>query len=125
MKRVITEDLTLKELDMQFVDSVQTCLKKYVDFNGRATRSEYWWFILFCVIVQVLAACFSSTLANLIALALFLPSLAVAIRRLHDVTKSGWFILIGLIPIIGFLVLIYVYIQPSTPGNNIYGPQPV
>lgn len=112
---------------MTFVEAITTCFSKYIDFSGRATRSEYWWFILFIFITMFVAGMIvqQNMSLNWIILALdllfFLPSLAVAVRRLHDIDRSGWFILIGLIPIIGLLILIYWYVQPSTPGSNRFG----
>jgi uncharacterized membrane protein YhaH (DUF805 family) len=122
---------------MTFVDSVKTCLAKYADFSGRATRSEYWWFylafILFYIAGLVLAGILSSIsetlgmigfgIVALGALGFILPSLAAGVRRLHDVDKSGWFLLIGLIPIVG-LVLLYFFVIPGTPGDNRFGPAP-
>ena len=113
---------------MNFQDAVRTCLTKYVDFNGRARRSEYWFFFLFNVIVSIVAniidaAVGTTAISLLAALALFLPSLAVAIRRLHDTSRSGWWVLIGLIPIVGWIILIVFYCQDSH-GDNKYGPSP-
>ncbi len=102
--------------------------KKYADFNGRARRSEYWYFFLFNIIALMVAAGIDSlygmpVLYGIYALASFIPGLAVAIRRLHDTDKSGWFILIALIPLIG-LILIYFMCVDGTPGTNKYGPNP-
>ena len=122
---------------MTFVDSVKTCLAKYADFSGRATRSEYWWFylafILFYIAGLVLAGILSSIsetlgmicfgIVALGALGFILPSLAAGVRRLHDVDKSGWFLLLGLIPIVG-LVLLYFFVIPGTPGDNRFGAPP-
>ena len=122
---------------MTFVDSVKTCLAKYADFSGRATRSEYWWFylafILFYMAGLVLAGILSSIsetlgmigfgIVALGALGFILPSLAAGVRRLHDVDKSGWFLLLGLIPIVG-LVLLYFFVIPGTPGDNRFGAPP-
>ncbi len=110
---------------MTFVQAVQVCLRKYVDFSGRASRSEFWWFFLFQVVVMLLVALVGSdTLSGLVALVLLLPSLAVGARRLHDVGKSGWLLLVYLIPLIGFLVLIYFWVQPTLPEGNAYGAAP-
>jgi uncharacterized membrane protein YhaH (DUF805 family) len=105
---------------MNFPQAVQTCLKKYVDFSGRASRSEYWWFALAYVIVMVITGAISETLSSLLALGALLPSLAVATRRLHDIGKSGWWQLLVLTGI-GFLLLLYWYVQPSSPESNEYG----
>jgi len=117
-----------------FKKAVLTCLKiKYFDFNGRASRSEYWFFILFFVIASfvlnligsLISLSAGSVLATLLALALLLPSLGVAVRRLHDLNKCGWWLLIGLIPILGGLVLIFWFVQRGTVGQNLYGPDPL
>jgi uncharacterized membrane protein YhaH (DUF805 family) len=109
---------------MNFVQAVQVCLRKYVDFEGRAARPEFWWFALFQVIVLVVAAMLGRAAYTIAALALVLPSLGVGARRLHDIGKSGWYLLIHLIPVIGILVLIYFWVQPTQPEGNNYGVQP-
>ncbi|MGR4867769.1 DUF805 domain-containing protein [Variovorax sp. LARHSF232] len=109
---------------MNFVQAVQVCLRKYVDFEGRAARPEFWWFALFQVVVLVVAAMLGRTVYTIAALALVLPSLGVGARRLHDIGKSGWFLLIHLIPVIGILVLIYFWVQPTQPESNNYGALP-
>ena len=98
---------------MTFAESVSTCLSKYVDFNGVASRSEFWWFFLFQIIVVVVLSLMSQLIADIAALALLLPSLAVGARRLHDTGRSGWWLLIGLIPVIGTIVLIVFWVQES------------
>jgi uncharacterized membrane protein YhaH (DUF805 family) len=108
---------------MDFKQSILRCVRdKYADFNGRASRPEFWWFALFCFLVgavfQVLHLEMIGMLANL---ALMLPSLAVGARRLHDMGKSGWFQLVWLIPIIGWAVMVYWLVQPSVAGANEYG----
>ncbi len=97
---------------MTFAESVRTCFSKYVDFNGVASRSEFWWFILFAFIVAVVLSLVSATLANVAALGLLLPQLAVGARRLHDTGKSGWWQLLLLLPAIGLIVLIVFWVQP-------------
>jgi len=106
---------------MTFVDSTSICLKKYTDFKGRASRSEYWWFFLFCILVQLVGVVIHEALAGLLALVLLLPSLTAASRRLHDVDRGGWWMLAGLIPIIGILILLYWMVQPGTQSANEYG----
>jgi uncharacterized membrane protein YhaH (DUF805 family) len=110
---------------MDFKQSVIRCLRdKYVDFNGRAGRSEYWWFFLACVAVAVVFNVLRLEMIGLLAnLALLLPSLAVGARRLHDMGKSGWFQLVWLIPFIGWAIMIYWLVQPSTTANE-YGEGP-
>ena len=110
-----------------FLDCVT---KKYAEFNGRARRKEYWLFTLVYILLIVLAVIIMSIIPFLgmiiyaaAGLGLLLPSLAVAVRRLHDVGKSGWFLLLALVPIIS-LYLLYLFIQDGTPGANQYGPNP-
>lgn len=103
-----------------FTDAVKACFAKYANFSGRAARPEFWWFFLFQVAVFVVTGMVSEVLYWIAALALLLPGLAVGARRLHDIGKSGWFLLLGFIPIIGFLVLLYWFVQPSQ-GANQYG----
>jgi uncharacterized membrane protein YhaH (DUF805 family) len=109
---------------MTFVQAVQVCLRKYVDFNGRASRPEFWWFFLFQLLVTlVIGMLGSQTLSGLVGLALLLPSLAVGARRLHDTGKSAWWLLLSLI-VIGFLVLIFFWVQPTKPEGNAFGVAP-
>jgi uncharacterized membrane protein YhaH (DUF805 family) len=105
---------------MNFSQAVSICLRKYVDFSGRAGRPEFWWFFLFQIIVMVVTGMMSDILNGIAALALLLPGLSVGARRLHDIGKSAWFLLLGLIPILGFLILLYWCVQPSE-GANAYG----
>jgi uncharacterized membrane protein YhaH (DUF805 family) len=96
---------------MKFQESVKVCLTKYADFTGRATRSEYWWFVLFIVLVSAATSLVSHTLSGLFSLATLLPSLAAAARRLHDTNRSGWWQLICLVPVVGLIVLIVFLAQ--------------
>jgi uncharacterized membrane protein YhaH (DUF805 family) len=116
---------------MGFVEAVTTCLlKKYADFSGRARRSEYWWFILFLNLVLLVPYIIAKIIPSLIFLlfivwlAGIVPALGVGTRRFHDIGKSGWFLLLGLIPIVGGLILIYFFVQPSQPESNAYGAPP-
>lgn len=115
---------------MNFTQAVQTVFSKYVDFTGRAGRPEFWWFALFNLIASVVLGIIDQAifgqeiLGYIYALAVLLPGIAVAVRRLHDTDRSGWWLLIGLIPLIGWIVLIYWYISEGTPGANQYGAQP-
>lgn len=107
-----------------------TALKKYFVFEGRSTRSEYWYFFLFNFLISVVLMFIGSMmnggdiLVNIYGLAVLIPGLAVGIRRLHDTGRSGWMILIGLIPILGWIWLIVLLAMDSTPGPNKYGPNP-
>jgi uncharacterized membrane protein YhaH (DUF805 family) len=110
-------------------------LKKYAVFTGRARRREYWMFVLVNVIITVVLTMIEgiadsnsegsrSTLATLYGLAVLIPSIAVGVRRLHDIGKSGWWMLIGLVPIIGTIVLLIFTVRDSQPADNQYGPNP-
>jgi uncharacterized membrane protein YhaH (DUF805 family) len=109
---------------MNFQEAVKTCFSKYVDFSGRASRSEYWWFVLAYVIVAIVAGFIHEIVYGLVVLAFLLPMLAAGARRLHDIGKSGWYLLIHLIPVIGILVLIYFWVQPTQAESNNYGAPP-
>ncbi|MET0383737.1 MAG: DUF805 domain-containing protein [Burkholderiaceae bacterium] len=105
---------------MKIQEAVEVCVtKKYVTFEGTATRSEFWWFILFVLVVDVLLSAISRPLAHLFVLGMLCPQLAVAARRLHDIGRSGWMMLIGLIPLVGAIVLIALWARegktPATP----------
>jgi uncharacterized membrane protein YhaH (DUF805 family) len=135
---------------MSFGDAVRTCFNKYATFDGRATRSEFWWFYLFYMIVTfvifmpgytlMLAGAASSSdgsspgalfwigtmlliVGSLALLALVIPLLSVGCRRLHDRGQSGWLQLLLLVPC-GNIVLLIFWIMEGTPGDNAYGPKP-
>lgn len=121
---------------MSFSEAVGTCLKeKYVNFNNRAPRSEYWWFALFAWGVAIALSVLDSLIFNnpsgygifstIWGLALLLPSIGVGVRRLHDLDKSGWWLLISFIPIIGFIILVFWFIQQGTRGQNRFGADPL
>lgn len=104
--------------------------ERYALFEGRARRAEFWWFWLANVIVLAVLAALASSVSNVLwlpyaiwALAMLVPSLALAVRRLHDTGKSGWLLLIGLIPFGGIVLLVF-YLLDSTPGTNQYGVSP-
>ena len=111
-------------------------LKQYADFNGRARRKEYWMFVLFNMIFAFAAIFLDNIIGTaspesgygifygLYALVLFIPGLAVTVRRLHDVGKSGWMMLIGLIPLIGAIWLLVLMVTNSNPRENQYGANP-
>jgi len=109
---------------MNFVDAVKTCLRKYVEFSGRASRPEFWWFALFQFVLLLVTQFIDERLYVAIALVLLLPSIAVGARRLHDVGRNGWYLLINFIPIIGTLVLIYFWVQPTQAESNQWGAPP-
>lgn len=99
---------------MTFQESIKVCFSKYVVFEGRAKRPEFWWFVLFTVVASLVLGAISNALSGLFSLAVFLPSIAVGARRLHDIGKSGWWQLLWFIPVIGWIVLIYWAAQEST-----------
>lgn len=142
---------------MSFIESIKTVLSKYAVFNGRARRSEYWWYTLAVAIVSTIlyiafivpgltaytaatmdAAATGSTtvpampgslmagyaVLSLINLALLLPSLGVTVRRLHDTDRSGFWIFLGLVPVVGGIILIVWEATAGTPGPNRFGPDP-
>lgn len=108
---------------MTFAESIKACFAKYADFNGRASRSEYWWFFLFIVVVGMGLSMISDMLWGLFYLVTLVPSLAAGARRLHDTDRSGWMLLIGLIPLVGWIVVIYFLAQEPKEPNR-YGPAP-
>lgn len=109
-------------------------LSKYAQFSGRSRRKEYWFFYLFNLLISIGLAILDGVLglgggsfgllSTLYALAVLIPGLAVTVRRLHDTGKSGWWLLIVLVPLIGAVVLIVFMATDGTPGANEYGPDP-
>jgi len=112
-------------------------LRRYAEFSGRSRRKEYWMFVLFQIIVGVVlgiiegAVGLSGTIAGaygplslLFGLAMLIPGIAVGIRRLHDTDRSGWWLLIALVPLIGAIVLIVFFVMDGTRGPNRFGPDP-
>ncbi|WP_347312165.1 DUF805 domain-containing protein [Defluviimonas sp. SAOS-178_SWC] len=125
---------------MDISTAVRTCFSKYATFSGRARRAEFWWFALFNfagnIVLNIVDGIIfgfghgmmgggGQPLSGLFSLAILLPSLAVAARRLHDTGRSGWWLLLILIPIVGFLVLIWWYATEGDKGPNEYGPDPM
>jgi uncharacterized membrane protein YhaH (DUF805 family) len=103
---------------MTFVESVRTCFAKYADFKGCATRSEFWWWVLFNVIASAALGIVSDKLPLLFSLAVLLPNLAVTARRLHDIDRSGWWQLVGFVPLIGWIVMIYWCVQEGKASTR-------
>ena len=112
-------------------------LKNYVGFSGRSRRSEYWYFTLFYLVIAIVLSVLDGivfggsvdgkgtpVLSGLFMLAMLLPSIAVGIRRLHDTDRSGWWLLMGLVPLVGVIVLIVFFVQDSKPDDNRFGPNP-
>jgi uncharacterized membrane protein YhaH (DUF805 family) len=109
-------------------------LRKYAVFSGRARRKEYWMFCLFYVIFAIVLVIIDSILgiggedggllSGLFVLAMLIPSIALTVRRLHDTDRSGWWLLIGLVPLIGGIILLVFTVEDSQSGENRYGPNP-
>ena len=111
---------------MKFVESIQTCYKKFFDFSGRASKSEYWWFQLYNAIIYVLTFVFQGDLVLLFSILIIvnlIPVYAVGVRRIHDSDKSGWFVLISLIPLIGLYIFVLL-LQDGSKGKNRFGIKP-
>jgi uncharacterized membrane protein YhaH (DUF805 family) len=105
-------------------------LQKYTQFVGRAGRAEFWWFVLASFIISTVLSLLGrawvgfAVLGFIYSLAVLVPSIAVGIRRLHDTGRTGWWILIGLVPLVGFIVLIVFFAAQGNPGPNQYGAPP-
>ena len=111
---------------MNFVNAVKTGFENYFNFNGRASRPEYWWWFLFYIIVYFAAITLDSVfslgaLSLVVSLALFVPSLAVGARRLHDINKSGWWQLLMIIPLIGIIIILILSAKRGDAGPNRFG----
>ncbi len=106
---------------MTFIKSIETCFTKYIDFNGRASRSEYWWFILFVTVCWIIGFALGPVIELVILFGLLLPTIAVCARRLHDIDKTGWLQLIQIIPLIGGIILIIWCATEGTKKKNKYG----
>ena len=129
----------MEQFNRYFIDTIKN---RYAKFDDRASRSEFWYFTLFYFILSLILGSIDTFVVNpmlggtsmetaqggflqmIMALALLVPAIALTIRRLHDIGKSGWWLLIGLVPIIGALVLIYFYVTDSQAGSNLYGENP-
>ncbi len=109
---------------MTFFESIQTCFRKYATFTGRAARPEFWWWILFLFLMSAALGIVSEKLSALFSLATLLPTIAVGTRRLHDIDKSGWWQLIGLIPVIGWIVMIVWCAQEGKGPTHFDSPAP-
>lgn len=127
---------------MGFTTAVKSCFSKYATFTGRARRSEYWFFVLFNILVEIvvyipgvlLVLTLSRpqmyigfgllALMGIFALAVIIPGLAVIVRRLHDTGRSGWWYFISLVPFVGGIILLVFLCTDSQPGENKWGPNP-
>ena len=113
---------------MTFTESISICIKKYFVFEGRASRSEYWWFQLIVSPSYLISEIVESEISYFflgITLFTLIPAISAGVRRLHDTNKSGFFILISFIPFIGGLVLLFFFITEGTKGKNRFGSDPL
>ncbi len=121
-----------------FAQAIDICLQNYVGFAGRAPRSEYWYWALFCILLGLVVGFVSGFLAVIVHekalygialavlnLAILLPSISVIVRRLHDVGRSGWWYFIGLVPLVGPILLLVWFCTRGTTGQNRFGPDPL
>ena len=118
---------------MSFTEAIQSVFSQYATFSGRARRSEYWYFALFSGIINGVLSLLSNmtngsglitAVSAIVSLALLVPSLAVGVRRLHDIGKPGPWLLLALVPLVGGIILIIWCCKDSDPGDNEYGPNP-
>lgn len=119
---------------MTFFEAVTTVLRKYVEFGGRARRAEYWYWTLFVMIVSICASILDvvifpmnewGPLNTVFSIATLLPAIAVGVRRLHDTNRSGWWLLLALVPLVGWIVLLIWTISRGTTGDNRFGADPL
>ena len=131
-----TEEEKLQEIyadtkmeDIDLFNAIKICFQKFFIFTNRASRSEYWWFILFYTIFASIPTFVPNenlvVFGYIMSLLLFIPGIAVTVRRLHDINKSGWFILISLIPILGSIIVLVMTIEKGTLGKNRFGEYPL
>lgn len=111
-----------------------TAMRRYAEFSGRSSRAEFWQFVLVIVAVSIVANLLDvlvfgmpggesvGLLGGIVSLVHIVPGLAVSVRRLHDIDRTGWWVLLGLVPIVGFIVLVVFYATPGMRGGNRYGP---
>jgi uncharacterized membrane protein YhaH (DUF805 family) len=120
---------------MGFIDAIKSGFSNSANFEGRARRSEYWFWFLFIflctfglVFIDLASGMYNTSgyglLSTIFWFAICIPQIAVSVRRLHDSGKSGWWIVIGFVPLLGVIVLLIFYVLDSQPGANIYGPNP-
>ncbi|WP_278492970.1 DUF805 domain-containing protein [Acinetobacter gyllenbergii] len=107
-----------------YQQAIITCFKKFADFKGRARRSEFWYFELFCVLMSLAFSFISEDAATIVMLITLIPNIAVSVRRLHDIGRSGWWMLIALVPIVGILLLLFWAAQEGNSASNQYGESP-
>ena len=115
--------------DINFFQSIKICFQKFFIFKGRASRSEYWWFYLFYIVTGAIPSSIPNELVMafgwIMMILLLIPSLAAAVRRLHDVNTSGYFMFIGIIPVLGAIIVFVKIIEKGTLGKNRFGEYPL
>jgi len=119
MSADVTKDINLEVIKEHCIG----CIKKYAVFSGRARRQEFWIFFLACFVASCVIG-WIPVIGWLFSLALFVPSLAVGARRLHDIDRTALLLLLALIPLAGIIILIVFWVQEGTVGENKYGPDP-
>ncbi len=116
---------------MDFSTAVRTCIQKYASFGGRAPRSEFWFYVLFQFLALIVAAIIDAVLGTqmivylIVGLGLLLPSISVAVRRLHDTNRSGWWYWLFLVPIVGAIVLLIWFCTKGSDSTNDFGADPL
>ena len=115
---------------MGFGEAISAGFSNYVNFSDRASRSEYWYWILFIILAEIVTSIIdyaigAQVVTGIFGLATFLPSLGLAIRRLHDLDRTGWWVLLWFIPIIGWIILLIWFCTRGTIGPNRFGPDPL
>jgi len=115
---------------MNFGQAISSGFSNYVNFSGRAARSEYWFWVLFVVLAEIVTSGIDYVIGielvtSIFALATLIPGIAVGVRRLHDTDRSGWWLLLGLIPLVGGIILIIWFCGKGTDGSNQFGPDPL
>ena len=115
---------------MGFGQAISAGFSNYVNFRDRASRSEYWYWVLFVILADIVTGIIDWVLgvqvvSSLFGLVTLVPGIAVSIRRLHDLDRTGWWVLLGLIPLIGWIILLIWYVTKGTDGPNRFGPDPL
>jgi uncharacterized membrane protein YhaH (DUF805 family) len=111
---------------MNFFQAIEYGFANYVNFQGRSQRSAYWWWTLFAVLANMAAGLSGSdAIGAVLGLVLLVPGISMAVRRLHDTDHSGWWLLLLIVPVVGWIVLVVFYVSEGTQGDNRFGPDPL